>query len=73
MINLKFYLIVIHKKIVNDENGKPSDVIIPWSEFKQIEEMLGLDFDKESVEDLKIAKSDREKTLTENYISLDNL
>ena len=66
-------MIAIHKKIVNDENGKPSDVIIPWNEFKQIEEMLGLDLDKDAVEDLKIAKSDRKKTLTKNYILLDNL
>ncbi|MCF6270941.1 MAG: hypothetical protein L3J41_14585 [Melioribacteraceae bacterium] len=66
-------MIVLHKKIVSDENGKPSDVIIPWNEFKQIEEMLGIDLDKEAVEDLRVAKCDRKKTLSENYISLDDL
>ncbi|NEP80452.1 MAG: hypothetical protein F6K39_21155 [Okeania sp. SIO3B3] len=33
----------IHKKVVVDDAGEPQEVIIPWSEFQQIEEMLGLD------------------------------
>ena len=35
----------IHKKVFFDESGEPQEVIIPWAEFKQIEELLGLDDD----------------------------
>ena len=46
-------MIDIHKKIVTDENGNPSDVIIPWDEYKQIEEILGIDLDEETKRDLR--------------------
>lgn len=32
----------IHKKVVVDDSGAPQEVIIPWAEFLQIEEILGL-------------------------------
>ena len=35
----------IHKKVVIDDAGEPQEVIIPWAEFRQIEELLGLDYD----------------------------
>ena len=36
---------VIHKKVVVDEQGIPQEVIIPWAEFRQIQELLELDSD----------------------------
>lgn len=33
----------IHKKVVVDDAGIPQEVIIPWAEFQQIQEILGLD------------------------------
>lgn len=32
----------IHKKVVVDDTGVPQEVIIPWAEFQQIQEMLSL-------------------------------
>ena len=31
-------MITLHKKIVVDEQGKPMEVIIPWDEYKELEE-----------------------------------
>lgn len=50
----------IHKKIVIDDTGKPSEVIIPYEEFKYIEEMLGLDFSKEEKKRLNEAMKYRQ-------------
>ena len=33
-------MISFHKKIVLDENGNPTDVIIPYKEFLELEENL---------------------------------
>ncbi|MFH1527382.1 MAG: hypothetical protein ABIG69_12175 [Bacteroidota bacterium] len=66
-------MIDIHKKIVNDENGNPSDVIIPWNEFKQIEEILGLDLDEKTIKELRQAQSDRDKGEISSYIALDDI
>ena len=32
----------IHKKVVVDDAGAPQEVIIPWAEFQQLQEILGL-------------------------------
>ena len=32
----------IHKKVVIDDSGTPQEVIIPWAEFQQIQEILDL-------------------------------
>ncbi len=66
-------MIDIHKKIVNDENGNPSDVIIPWDEFRQIEEILGLDLDKKTINELREARKKRDKGETTDYITLDDI
>ena len=34
-------MVQIHKKLVIDEQGNPHEVIIPWSEFQEIAEILG--------------------------------
>jgi len=66
-------LIEIHKKIVTDEQGNPSDVIIPWDEFQEIIELLGLDLDAESVRELREARSDRETNKMSAYVDLDDI
>jgi PHD/YefM family antitoxin component YafN of YafNO toxin-antitoxin module len=63
----------VHKKIVVDENGKPTEVIIPWKKYKEIEELLGLDLDKKAIEDLKQAQKDREKGKKDAYVELDSI
>jgi hypothetical protein len=66
-------MIEIHKKIVTDENGNPSDVIIPWDEYKQIEEILGIDLDEETKRDLRLAHKGREENGISDYIALDDI
>ena len=66
-------MIEIHKKIVTDENGNPSDVIIPWDEYKQIEEILGIDLDEETKRDLRLAQKGREENGISDYIALDDI
>ena len=43
----------VHKKLVVDEQGNPTEVIIPWAEFVEIAELLGLDLNEEAVRDLE--------------------
>ena len=47
-------MLTIHKKMVVDQDGTPQEVIIPWEEFRQIEELLGLDLDPQAVADLDL-------------------
>jgi hypothetical protein len=63
----------IHKKIVVDEEGNPQEVIIPWKEFQEIVEMLGLDLDAPALEDLQKAREDRQNGRHGNFINLDRL
>jgi len=65
----------IHKKVVVDDAGAPQEVIIPWAEFQEIEEVLGLDLEPEVAEHLEDAKRERERESGEAsaYVSLDNL
>ncbi len=66
-------MITIHKKLVVDEHGKPTEVIIPWDEYKEMEKLLGLDLDKTAVEDLKQARKDRAKGKKDAYSDLDSI
>lgn len=66
-------MVTVHKKIVVDKNGKPTEVIIPWKEYKEIEELLGLDLDKKAIEDLKQSRRDREKGKKDAYVKLDSI
>ena len=66
-------MIILHKKLVVDEKGKPREVIIPWKEYKEIAELLGLDLDQEAINDLKVAKKDRRYKTKGAYVELDNI
>ncbi|MBU4444078.1 hypothetical protein KJ656_03210 [bacterium] len=61
----------IHRKLVVDDHGRPKEVIIPWKEFLEIENLLGLDLTKKAIEDLKKARKDRESDRRDAYIDLD--
>ncbi len=66
-------MLTIHKKVVKDVNGNPTEVIIPWEEYKKIEESLGLDLSQEAIEDLKQAKIDRDNSNKDAYIDLESI
>ena len=66
-------MIQIHKKLVIDEQGNPREVIIPWEEFQEIAEILGLDLDEKAIADLRQARRDREKGNDEAFIDLEDL
>ncbi len=48
----------IQKKIVIDENGTPLEVIIPWKQFCELSEALGLDLDATEQTELREALDD---------------
>jgi hypothetical protein len=49
------------------------EVIIPWEEYKNIEEALGLDLTQEAIEDLKQAKIDRDNSNKDAYVDLESI
>ena len=66
-------MIAIHKKYIVDAQGHPTDVIINYQEFREIEELLGLDLDDRAKEDLRLAREAREAGTRDDYVSLDEL
>ena len=66
-------MLTIHKKDIKDVNGNPKEVIIPWEEYKKIEESLGLDLSQEAIEDLKQAKIDRDNSTKDAYVDLESI
>ena len=61
----------IHKKIIYDEKGRPAEIIIPWKEYKKIEELLGLDLEEEVKQHLKKAKKERKDPSA--YVNLEEI
>jgi phage gpG-like protein len=66
-------MISLHKKIVLGEDGKPTEVIIPYKEFLELEEMLGMDLEEEVKEHLRLAKKERDLKKKKSYIELDEI
>jgi|YNPBryantNP2012_1023418.scaffolds.fasta_scaffold28794_3 PHD/YefM family antitoxin component YafN of YafNO toxin-antitoxin module len=64
-------MLTIHKKIVIDEQGRPQEVLIPWEQYQQISEILGLDLDEEAIADLRHGQRDRATKNREAYLPLD--
>ena len=48
-------------------------MIIPWVQYQQISEILGLDLDEEAIEDLRQARRDRATKKRDAYLNLDAL
>jgi PHD/YefM family antitoxin component YafN of YafNO toxin-antitoxin module len=63
----------INKKYIVDEQGNPKEVIIPFDDFRKIEELLGWDLDEETVQQLREARRDRERGNKEAYVDLDSI
>jgi predicted transposase YbfD/YdcC len=63
----------IRKKYIVDEKGNPKEVVIPIKAFEKIEELLGWDLDKGTIEGLRRARKDRELGKKDAYIELDSL
>jgi hypothetical protein len=63
----------INKKILFDEHGMPQEVIIPWAQFCEISEALGLDLDEDASADLREAKRDWEKGDRAAFVPLSEL
>jgi len=63
----------IQKKIVIDEHGDPQEVIIPWAQFCEISELLGLDLNEEAIADLRAAKHDWESGNRTDFVPLSEL
>ncbi len=66
-------MLTIHKKYIVDDRGQPTDVVVSYQEFLQIEELLGLDLDADAVADLTHARQDREAGKRDAYVALDEL
>jgi len=66
-------MLTIHKKVVIDDQGNPLEVIIPWEEYQEMAELLGLDLSDEALEDLKQAKIDRDTGNSDAYLGLESI
>lgn len=64
---------VIQKKIVVDEHGVPQEVIIPWAQFCELSEALGLDLDATEQGELREALDDSRSRRSEAFTPLDEL
>jgi PHD/YefM family antitoxin component YafN of YafNO toxin-antitoxin module len=51
-------MLAIRKKIVVAEHGRPREVIISWSQFRELSEALGLDLDEKAKADLRATRRD---------------
>jgi hypothetical protein len=63
----------INKKYIVDENGKPKEVVLLLKDFLKIEELLGLDLDDKTVDQLRKARKDRHRGKKDAYIDLDSI
>ncbi len=63
----------IHRTIIKDHEGHPTEVRIPWEDFVKIEEVLGLDLDENTKKDLLQSKSDRDSKDYSSYTELNQL
>ncbi len=66
-------MLTLEKKLIVDQAGNPTEVIISWEDFLLIEELLGLDLDQAAIDDLEIARQDREMSDVDAYLDLDDL
>ena len=62
----------IHKKIVTDETGKLTEVILPIEEYRELEEILGLDLSEADRQSLKKAKDAHKHGKIEAFRTLDD-
>ena len=63
----------IQKKIVIDEHGEPQEVIIPWAQFCELSEALGLDLAETEQAQLREALEDSRARRREAFTPLEEL
>lgn len=61
----------INSQILLGEDGKPSAVQIPYDQFVEIAETLGLDLTDSEAEELRGALADSRAGRRETFVSLD--
>jgi hypothetical protein len=59
----------ITRKIVLDDKGEPTEVIIPYGQFVEMMEIFGLDLSKSDQDDLREALKDSRDKRRENFVS----
>jgi len=64
---------VLNKKLVVDAAGRPLEVIVPYEQFLEMEEALGLDLEAAVREDLETARADWEAGREDAFVSPDAL
>lgn len=63
----------IQKRIVLDESGQPLEVVIPWTQYCEMSEALGLDLDADAMADLREARHDWENRDRTAFVPLSEL
>ena len=63
----------IKKKFIVDNKGNPKEVIILFEDFKMIAELLGLDLDIQTINELRKANIDRKIGDKTEYQDLDSI
>jgi len=63
---------ITHKRVV-DEAGNPKEAIIPWDQFVELQEILGLDFTAEEERDLVSARRDLEEGNWDAFVGSEEL
>jgi hypothetical protein len=63
-------VIRIQKKIVVNERGEPKEAIIPWKQFCEMAEAMGMDLDEEARTDLRATRRDLQQGKTGSFVTL---
>lgn len=63
----------INKRYIVDKHGNAKEVVISLKDYQKIEELLGLDFDEETVAQLRRARKDRQTGNKKAYVDIDSI
>ncbi len=66
----------LNTKFIIDSEGNPVSVVIPYKEYQDLIESLGLDLskeEKEAIEHAKWLRTNKPELVDDEYISLDKI
>ena len=63
---------ITHKRVV-DETGRPREAIIPWEQFVELQEVLGLDFTPDEEKELISARRDLEEGNWDSFVGSEEI
>jgi len=63
---------ITHKRVV-DEAGNPKEAIIPWEQFVELQEVLGLDFTPDEEKELISARRDLEEGRWDSFVDREEI